>query len=90
MGSFRQFGSKPSFGKAAVENVEMGTMTKWMKVQVETTPTESLPIGLPKYHCRQSSNAMHTKCSRGLSNAERMGNERRPCAKSLFNAPPRG
>ena len=43
--------------------------------------TESLPIGLPKYHCRQSS-ALHKVCNGRLSSAERTGNERQPCAKA--------
>jgi hypothetical protein len=30
-----------------------------------------VPIYLPKYHCRQSSDSLHNGCSRGLTPGER-------------------
>ncbi len=76
-----QFGSKPSFGKEAVEK-SMRTW-KWDDDEVDECPrgdppTESLTTGLPKCHCLQSSNVMHTKCNRGLSCRENTTLHKKP------------
>ena len=70
------FGSKPSFGEETVEEVEMGTITKWVEPGLgplyRVTADRPAKVPLPaRLHC--------TRCA---ADAARTGKERRPCAKA--------